>query len=104
MAKEPAMGGLFRRIGDGAGPRKWPRGRAKTAAAVAALFGGGVRRLLLGHAPELEGLDVDRFFDCAARQVMRRSAVGTDHPGRLPGAVLRRQLAARGIAREGTQV
>src|SRR4051812_13919774 len=38
--------------------------------AVAALFGGRVRRLLLGHAPELEALAIDCLFDRAARQVM----------------------------------
>src|SRR5215469_15415105 len=96
--KEPA-GRRARAI---AGERSGARSGLFRAAEKRARRSAGFRRLL--HAPKLEALAVDRLLDGAPRQVVGWRAVWPDHAGGLPGTVLRRQLAAGRIAREGAQL
>src|SRR5262252_7568919 len=58
----------------------------------------------LDHAPELKSLGIDCFLDRSAREVVRRSVIGTDRAGGGPGTMALRQLAAREVARERPQI
>src|SRR6516164_5217305 len=58
----------------------------------------------LDHAPELKSLGIDCFLDRSAREVVRRSVIGTDRAGGGPGTMILRQLAAREVGRERPQI
>src|SRR5215469_10151421 len=83
--------------------------RSKTRAAEAlrsmssTKFASGPGFGFLDHAPELKSLGIDCFLDRSAREVVRRSVIGTDRAGGGPGTMALRQLAAREVARERPQ-
>src|SRR5262249_7974621 len=74
---------------------------SKDGAARALMLSG--RFGFLDHAPELKSLGIDCLLDRSAREVVRRSVIGTDRAGGGPGTMALRELAAREVAREGPQ-